>query len=126
MKLSFPFTNFMKIDWTLIGCSNIFVENLSDYLRALWLESCLVFDWHLVINNYVFKNGLEEWKKIFYLGSSVYIASAGVFIFFGTGEMQPWNEISVDEEKDNFEVDSLEARKESDGIHSQKWYLNLS
>lgn len=42
-----------------------------------------------------------------------------MFIFFGTGDMQPWNEINVDKEKDNFEVDSLEARKESEIMKSK-------
>ncbi|CAH1103007.1 unnamed protein product [Psylliodes chrysocephalus] len=40
-------------------------------------------------------NGLDEWHTIFYIGSSVYIASGIVFCIFGTGETQPWNEIEV-------------------------------
>ncbi|CAH0564458.1 unnamed protein product [Brassicogethes aeneus] len=36
-------------------------------------------------------NGLDEWHIIFYIGSSVYIACAIFFIFFGSGDLQPWN-----------------------------------
>lgn len=53
------------------------------------------------------------------MGSSVYIACAAVFLFFGTGDMQQWNEINAEENQDKFEVDSLEARKESNGMKSQ-------
>lgn len=55
---------------------------------------------------FLFQNGLSEWKKIFYVGSSVYIASAVVFAFFGTGETQPWNEITVMDKKEDISADS--------------------
>ncbi|XP_074027601.1 putative inorganic phosphate cotransporter isoform X4 [Leptinotarsa decemlineata] len=34
----------------------------------------------------------EQWKIIFYLASAVYITTTIIFIVFGSGEVQPWNE----------------------------------
>lgn len=63
-----------------------------------------------VLTCFFFQNGLAEWKKIFYVGSSVYIASAIVFAFFGTGETQPWNEITAKDEKRDMDEDSIEIK----------------
>lgn len=57
------------------------------------------------LKHYIFQSGLHEWHIIFYIGSSVYIASAIIFCIFGTGETQPWNNIEDEEKKD---VDGIE------------------
>ncbi|XP_026725730.1 sialin-like isoform X2 [Trichoplusia ni] len=36
-------------------------------------------------------NSFESWRPVFFVGASVYIISAIFFIFFGTGNIQPWN-----------------------------------
>ncbi|CAH1116930.1 unnamed protein product [Phaedon cochleariae] len=41
----------------------------------------------------------EQWKVIFYLTASIYAAASLIFVVFGSGEIQPWN----DEEKNGKE-----------------------
>ncbi|XP_075980302.1 sialin-like [Anticarsia gemmatalis] len=46
-------------------------------------------------------NGFAEWRPVFITGASLYIASAGYFILFGTGETQSWNYVApVEDEED--------------------------
>lgn len=45
------------------------------------------------------QNGLEEWRIVFTVGAAVYIASGIVFCIFGSGEIQPWNEIKSNTEE---------------------------
>ncbi|CAG9865472.1 unnamed protein product [Phyllotreta striolata] len=67
------------------------------------------------------KNGLSEWRTIFYLGSSVYIASGILFYLFGTGETQSWNEAESKGSDENNESagDGIENIG-FDGIDSEK------
>ncbi|GAB0086052.1 sialin [Sergentomyia squamirostris] len=44
-------------------------------------------------------NTMDEWSKIFYIGSVVYIVTAIVFMIFGSGNIQPWNEPKKPEEQ---------------------------
>lgn len=46
-----------------------------------------------------FQNGMAEWRIIFIIGATVYIASGIVFCIFGSGDIQPWNNIAEDEVK---------------------------
>lgn len=46
---------------------------------------------HLVNFVFSFQNSFEQWRPVFFIGASVYIISAVFFIFFGTGDTQPWN-----------------------------------
>lgn len=58
---------------------------------------------------------MDEWKKIFYIGSSVYVGCALVFAIFGNAEIQSWNGMEPEEEKNSFDADSLEM---TNGIKS--------
>ncbi|KPJ13856.1 putative transporter C38C10.2 [Papilio machaon] len=44
-------------------------------------------------------NSFDQWRPVFFVGASVYIISAVFFIAFGTGNIQPWNFIDDDKEK---------------------------
>ncbi|XP_022822793.1 sialin-like isoform X1 [Spodoptera litura] len=46
-------------------------------------------------------NSFESWRPVFFVGASVYIISALFFIFFGTGNIQPWNFPPEDKGKDD-------------------------
>ncbi|KAJ0174655.1 hypothetical protein K1T71_009763 [Dendrolimus kikuchii] len=46
-------------------------------------------------------NGFAEWRPVFITGASLYIASAGYFILFGTGDTQSWNYIAPTEEEED-------------------------
>lgn len=39
------------------------------------------------------KNTMEEWKNVFLISAAIYIISGVIFIFFGSGKVQSWNEI---------------------------------
>lgn len=55
-------------------------------------------------------NGFAEWRPVFITGASLYIASAGYFILFGTGDTQSWNYVApVEEEEDKRPNDSNET-----------------
>ncbi|XP_013180216.1 PREDICTED: uncharacterized transporter slc-17.2-like [Papilio xuthus] len=45
-------------------------------------------------------NSFDQWRPVFFVGASVYIISAVFFIAFGTGNIQPWNFVDDDKEKD--------------------------
>ncbi|XP_050350972.1 putative inorganic phosphate cotransporter [Nymphalis io] len=47
------------------------------------------------------ENDPNEWRKVFYVSSAIYVAANIFFIIFGTSKKQAWNEVSVtkDEEK---------------------------
>ncbi|XP_023015544.2 sialin [Leptinotarsa decemlineata] len=62
-------------------------------------------------------NGLNEWHTIFYIGSSVYIGCGIIFCIFGSGDVQPWNDIVSTEKKEvdgieNIAFDSFETKKD--------------
>lgn len=39
-----------------------------------------------------FQSTINEWRNVFLLGAGVYIIPAIIFILFGSGEVQQWNE----------------------------------
>lgn len=60
------------------------------------------------------QNTIENWNNVFILGSGLYIAPAIVFMFFGSGEVQPWNEpdfgvVVVDKSEANNSSNNVEA-----------------
>lgn len=38
------------------------------------------------------QNTIDEWSIIFTIGAVVYIIPALIFVFFGSGKIQPWND----------------------------------
>lgn len=54
-------------------------------------------------------NGFAEWRPVFITGASLYIASAGYFILFGTAETQSWNQIPEEEEDKSPSVNTSES-----------------
>lgn len=55
----------------------------------------------LVVAHFTYeKSTFEEWTKIFWIGGGVYIVPALVFMVFGSGEVQKWNDLSDSKEKD--------------------------
>ncbi|GLV46734.1 uncharacterized protein CBL_13507 [Carabus blaptoides fortunei] len=65
-------------------------------------------------------NGMAEWRIIFTIGASVYILSGIVFCIFGTGEMQPWNNITEDEVKKEGKGHENHAFEQSETTHVKK------
>lgn len=59
-----------------------------------------------------FQNTFEQWRPVFFIGASVYIISAIFFLFFGTGDTQPWN---YPENQENKDKDG--DLKEMNGVH---------
>ncbi|KAG5867254.1 hypothetical protein JTB14_019027 [Gonioctena quinquepunctata] len=69
-------------------------------------------------------NGLDEWHTIFYIGSSVYIGSGIIFCVWGSGEVQPWNNIAPVEKKnvdgiENIGFDNFETKKDIENVNSK-------
>lgn len=42
-----------------------------------------------------FQNTISEWNNVFLVGSVVYVVPAIVFMVFGSGEVQPWNDTTT-------------------------------
>ncbi|XP_055314147.1 sialin-like isoform X2 [Sitodiplosis mosellana] len=53
----------------------------------------------MVVGHFSIKNTLEEWSIIFIIAAVAYIIPAFVFILFGSGQVQPWNEPKKTDEK---------------------------
>lgn len=49
---------------------------------------------------YNFQKTTYEWGIHFILGGSVYVVSGIIFILFGSVQLQPWNEVSDDKDKE--------------------------
>lgn len=45
------------------------------------------------------QNTIDEWSVIFVIAAIAYIVPAFVFILFGSGQVQPWNESKKTDEK---------------------------
>lgn len=43
------------------------------------------------------QNTINEWGIIFIIAAIAYIAPALIFIIFGSGKVQPWNEVELTE-----------------------------
>lgn len=43
----------------------------------------------------------QEWKIIFFIAAGFYFAGNLVFVIFGRGEIQPWNEQQSEKEQSN-------------------------
>lgn len=40
----------------------------------------------------IFQNTINEWNQIFLISSALYVTSAITFMFFGSGQVQDWND----------------------------------
>ncbi|RUS90910.1 hypothetical protein EGW08_001307 [Elysia chlorotica] len=40
----------------------------------------------------------EQWQKVFFIAAAIYIFGALVFIFFGSAEVQPWDQVTLEVE----------------------------
>uniref|UniRef100_A0A182PVE8 Major facilitator superfamily (MFS) profile domain-containing protein n=1 Tax=Anopheles epiroticus TaxID=199890 RepID=A0A182PVE8_9DIPT len=56
------------------------------------------------------RNTMEEWKHVFLLTAGFYIASGIVFIIFGTGKVQKWNEIKENSAEKQSEPEVLTVK----------------
>lgn len=56
------------------------------------------------------KSTFEEWTKIFWIGGGVYIVPALVFMVFGSGEVQKWNDLSDSKKKEKEIKDRYEKK----------------
>lgn len=57
----------------------------------------------------LFKSSIEQWKYIFWIGGLFYIIPALIFMIFGSGEIQPWNNPDESKKlKDSEKVESVE------------------
>lgn len=63
------------------------------------------------------RNTVDEWNMIFLIGAAAYIVPAAVFMIFGSGSIQSWNEIPVEKPvDDNAEAGTTrENERERDG-----------
>ena len=60
------------------------------------------------------KNTLSQWNNVFLVGAVVYIIPAIIFMCFGSGEVQPWNDPEkTTNPKDDSPAADLESRKAS-------------
>lgn len=46
-----------------------------------------------------YQNTIEEWSIIFIIAAVAYILPAIIFVLFGSGNIQPWNEIKKIDDK---------------------------
>lgn len=56
------------------------------------------------------QNTIHEWSTVFVVGAIIYISPAVFFIFFGSGNVQPWNEPptkQLDAETTNKDVQTI-------------------
>lgn len=47
----------------------------------------------------------NQWKVIFYMTASIYVLASVIFIIFGSGEVQPWNDEETEKGKVKYEYE---------------------
>ncbi|CAG0923456.1 unnamed protein product [Notodromas monacha] len=66
----------------------------------------------------------EEWLVVFYIGAFMYLFGAGFFLFFGSGELQPWATLSnhglESGSRGNADTTSIRARHPSSGAPEEQ------
>lgn len=65
---------------TLMGITNC-VSNICSLMAPLVVQMVVTHE-----------EDQSQWKIIFFLAASIYIASNAVFVLFGSGEVQSWND----------------------------------
>ncbi|KAG0712039.1 putative inorganic phosphate cotransporter [Chionoecetes opilio] len=53
------------------------------------------------------QQNFEQWNKVFYIASGVYIANACFYLVFASGEVQPWNQVREPEKQDKERRDTV-------------------
>lgn len=48
---------------------------------------------------FAFQNTIDEWSIIFIIAAVAYIVPAVIFVLFGSGQVQPWNESKKADDK---------------------------
>lgn len=65
----------------------------------------------MVVAHFTYERStFEEWTKIFWIGGGVYIVPALIFMMFGSGEVQKWNDLNESTEKDKQIKDRYEKK----------------
>lgn len=49
---------------------------------------------------------MDEWSSIFLIGAIAYLAPAIIFIIFGSGNIQHWNDLQTNDERESEEEPS--------------------
>lgn len=65
-----------------------------------------------------FQNTVAEWNIIFVIGSIAYIVPAILFIIFGSGNIQKWNEIPTTTSSKNKDDEKVEKQEDSTDIRT--------
>lgn len=67
------------------------------------------------------RNGVEEWRVMFWISAAVFISATVLFWLFGSAEIQPWNDLShakvatiAEEEKQMTETNPKEVQAEGE------------
>lgn len=62
-------------------------------------------EYYQIINahsSFFFQKDPNQWKVIFYMTASIYVLASVIFVIFGSGELQPWNDEETDKGKEKF------------------------
>uniref|UniRef100_A0A1B6LE48 Major facilitator superfamily (MFS) profile domain-containing protein n=1 Tax=Graphocephala atropunctata TaxID=36148 RepID=A0A1B6LE48_9HEMI len=69
-----------------------------------------------VVTPFFLKTGdgsIEEWRNVFYTAAVIMTVFSVPFLFFGSGELQPWNDIEMDPEPTPESVDADKPAEEA-------------
>lgn len=58
-----------------------------------------------------FQSTKEEWQKIFYVGAGIFVFTNIIFLLFGSGNVQKWNEIA-DEPATPDEISKINVKQQ--------------
>lgn len=72
---------------TMMGITNC-ISNICSLLAPLVVQ--------VVVTD---EDDQDQWKIIFFLSAAIYIGSNLFFVLFGSGEVQPWNDLEKENEK---------------------------
>lgn len=60
----------------------------------------------------MFQDGsIEEWRNVFYLSACVMMMFSVPYLFFGSGELQPWNNVMAPKPKSSVQQKDDESQE---------------
>lgn len=59
------------------------------------------------------ENKVTQWRNVFLLISFVYIFCSIVYVIFGSGEVQPWNEVVIENKEESAFIEDGKSKDKS-------------
>ena len=87
---------------------SIVIETSSKIIatKQMKVPDCLMQNLGINYFNFTYFQTIQQWQKVFWVTSLIYIVCATVFLIFASAENQPWNYENAEKKVNNVELNS--------------------